>query len=77
MKRGRRPTGKALTGAERQARYRDRKHAELAALPDDPVTVGIPTLDVLLTMDDVMAVAGQLQNECLSEYEATVSEDDR
>jgi len=47
MKRGRKPTGKALTGAERQARHRDRKHAELAALPDDPVTVGIPTLDGL------------------------------
>jgi len=74
MKRGRRPTGKALTGAERQARYRDRRNAELAALPDDPVARGIPTFEPVLTLDDVMKVAGTLQNEVLDEYEATINE---
>jgi hypothetical protein len=74
--RGRKPTGKAMSNAQRQAGHRERKNAALQALSDDPMTVGILSLDVLLTLDDVMAVAGSIQEEVLDEYAGSIAEVD-
>jgi hypothetical protein len=49
-----------MSDAERQARFRDRKNAALAALPGDPLMDGISTFDDyfadLPIMKDVAAV---------------------
>ena len=59
---------------ERQARYRDRKNAELAAQPDDPITAGIPTFEPKLTLDDALKAAGTLGSLVLSVYEESIAE---
>jgi hypothetical protein len=59
-KRGRPKTGRALTRAEVQQRYRERKYARLAAEPNEPAgKYPFPTMDELFagvpTLDELMA----------------------
>ena len=64
-RRGRPKTGNALTRAEVQQRYRERKYARLAAEPNEPAgTYPFPSMDELFanapTLDDVIERASPL-----------------
>jgi hypothetical protein len=82
-KRGRPKTGRALSHAEVQQRYRERKYARLEAEPNEPFgTYPFPSMDELFanapTLDDVIPSASpEFKGELLREAKREEAQQER